>query len=275
MSAKCFSFEVGDFDCTVLLDGASLMGRERILKRFKDATEVEYRQAYADIGQKLEDADTSFNVLVIHTGQETILVDTGEGGKPYGGYLLESMQLAGIPPEAITLVILTHSDGDHVQGLLTDDQKPMFPNARYVISKVEMAFWYSRLEETAVDQRPIIAMMEQKGLRLIDMDEQIVPGIVAVPLPGHKPGQIGLLITSANEMLLHLADVLHSPMQFAHPEWSASFDRDTRVSVPVRQQMLARAADNKLLTLFYHLTFPGLGYIKRAEKGFLWSPLEA
>jgi glyoxylase-like metal-dependent hydrolase (beta-lactamase superfamily II) len=270
MSAKSYSFKVGSADCTVLLDGVSVLGTEGVVKRYPAASEADYRQAYADIGLSLDEADSSFNVFAAKIGDEFVLVDTGMGGRPSGGYLPESMRLAGIAPEAITLVVITHAHGDHVLGLLTDSNEPVFPKATYVISKEEMVFWQRRIDGELADQRPIVTMMEAKGLRLIDMDEAILPGMTAVPIPGHTPGQIGLLIESDGERLLHLADLLHSPMQFAHPEWSASFDVDTSVSVPTRREALGRAAAENMLTLFYHLTFPGLGRVKPAKKGFIW-----
>ena len=107
------------------------------------------------------------------------------------------------------------------------------------------------------------------------MDEQIIPGMTAVPIPGHTPGQIAVLVESDQEQLMHMADLLHSPMQFAHPEWSASFDADTTLSVPTRRAALGRAADEHMLTLFYHLTFPGLGRVKQAATGFTWDRLAA
>jgi glyoxylase-like metal-dependent hydrolase (beta-lactamase superfamily II) len=116
--------------------------------------------------------------------------------------------------------------------------------------------------------------MRARGLRVITMDETILPGLTAVPIPGHTPGQIGLLFESDGQKLLHLVDLLHSPMQFAHPEWSAVFDADTRVSVPTRRHALGRAADDHLLTFFYHLDFPGLGRVQRAGQGFTWQPLD-
>jgi glyoxylase-like metal-dependent hydrolase (beta-lactamase superfamily II) len=273
MSAKSYAFKVGNIECAVLLDGASVLGVERIVRRFPEATEAEYRRAYADMRLSLDTSDSSFNILVAKIGAETVLVDTGEGGRPNGGHLLESMRLAGIAPEAITLVVITHADGDHVQGCLSDDNEPVFPHATYVISKEELAFWQGRIAEGEVDHGPIVTMMEAQGLRVIDMDEQILPGMTAVPLAGHTPGHIAVLVESGNEQLLHLADLIHSPMQFAHPEWSPTFDVDTSSSVPTRRAALGRAADANMLTLFYHLTFPGLGWVKRAEKGFRWEPL--
>lgn len=274
MSAKKYSFQVGNIACTVLLDGASIIGKNKIVERFPEATEADYRQAYADIGLSLDEADSSFNILMIKIGEETILVDAGEAGKPNGGDLLESMRLANIEPNAITLVVLTHSHGDHVLGLLSDDNQAVFPNASYIISKEEMLFWQTRIDNNLADQRPIITMMKEKGLRLIDMNEQITQGLTAVPIIGHTPGQIALLIESENEKLLHLADLLHSPMQFAHPEWSAYFDADTNTSVPTRRDALKYAAAENIQAFFYHLTFPGLGRVKHAEKGFTWDALE-
>jgi len=272
MSGKFHSFQVGGVECTVLFDGSSVIEIERFLRRFPDATEAEYRQAYAEIGLSLAEADSSFNVLLVQIGEETILVDAGEGGQPQGGHLLESMKSADIKPDNITLVVITHSHGDHVLGLLADNQ-PVFPNARYVISNEELAFWQGRIEDGLSDQRRIINMMKEKGLRCIQMNECIIPGMTAFSIPGHTPGQIGLLIESDGEQLFHLADLLHSPMQFAYPEWSAYFDVDTSLSVPTRKEALGHTADENTLTLFYHLTFPGLGWVQRAKQGFIWKPL--
>jgi glyoxylase-like metal-dependent hydrolase (beta-lactamase superfamily II) len=161
-----------------------------------------------------------------------------------------------------------------VLGLISRANEPVFRHATYVISKEELAFWQGRIADGAADQRPIVTMMKAQGLRLIDMHEQFIPGMTAVPIPGHTPGQIAVLVESEHEQLMTMADLLHSPMQFAHPEWSASFDADTSISVPTRRAALGRAADENLLTLFYHLTFPGLGRVKHAAKGFTWEPLQ-
>lgn len=274
--AKSYAFKVGEIECSVLLDGASLLTLERFMGRFPDGTEEDYRQAFAEIGLKLEEASSSMNILLAKIGDETILVDTGEGQddtRP-GGALLESMKLAGISPDDITLVVITHSHGDHVLGLLTAEGEPTFPNATYVISIEEMAFWQGRIERGLLDQQAIIDMMKSKGLRHIEMDAEIMPGLRALPLPGHTPGQIGLQFESGSERLLHLADLLHSPMQFTHPEWSPKFDADTNQSVPTRREALGKAADGDSLVMFYHLTFPGLGRVRRRDMAFIWMPLE-
>lgn len=273
MSARNYSFRVGSAECAVLLDGVTHLGAVGIVDRFPEGSEADYRQAYADAGFSLDEAESLFNILVAKIGGETILVDTGQGGKPSGGHLPDSLQLAGLAPQDITLVVITHTHGDHVMGLLSDDAQPVFPNATYVISNDELAFWQGRMASLAGNDQ-ILAMMDSQGLRQIDMDEEIMAGMTAVPIPGHTPGQIGLLFESEGEKLLHLADLLHSPMQFAHPEWSPRFDDDASVAVPSRRKALAHAADENTLALFYHLSFPGLGHITRAEQAFAWHPTQ-
>jgi glyoxylase-like metal-dependent hydrolase (beta-lactamase superfamily II) len=266
---KHYIFSIGRIECTMLCDAHTVIGAARMMKRFPHIPEADMRQAYADLGLSLDEADTSMNILLLKIGSETVLVDAGEGGRPYGGELCASLDAAGIAPEAITTVIITHSHGDHVLGLMTDDAL-MFPNARYVISAIEMDYWRTRLAGDKADQRPLVEKIEVAGLRLIAMDEGILSGVTAVPLSGHTPGQIGLLIESDGARLLHLADVLHNPAQFAHPAWSPWFDADTNLSVPTRLAALNKAADHDLLTLFYHLTFPGLGRVRRTQAGYRW-----
>lgn len=274
MGAQSYLFSIGDIEAAVLLDGATIIGAPGILKRFRDGTETDYRRAYEEIGGSLDEAVSSLNVLLLRVGDELVLVDSGEGGDPRGGELPAALREIGVEPEEVTTVILTHSHGDHMLGLLSPTGAATFPRARYIMTSEEFTFWGGRIERDLAAQRPILEMIEARGLREIGMDEEILPGLTAVPLPGHTPGQIGLMIESRGERLLHLADLIHSPMQFAHPEWSPTFDVDMRVSVPTRRAGLARAADDGTLSFLYHLPFPGLGRVTRAGRAFGWIALE-
>lgn len=265
MSAAFYSFHLGDFKCTVLRDGILFQGRERILKRYVGGTEAAYEQAFTDLGLNIDEAETSYNVLVVDTGSERVMVDAGQRR-----LLVESLALAGMTPEQITLIVLTHTHVDHVYGLLTDEAAPVFPNARFVISDMELAFWQARIDGGQVDDGAILAMMRAQGLTVIHMDAEILPGLRAIPIPGHTPGQIGLEITSGGETLIHLADVLHSPIQFAHPEWSPSFDADMNQSVPTRKAALGRVASDGARALFYHMAFPGVGRVQELNGGYVW-----
>lgn len=273
MIVQSYPFQVGGISCLIVLDGVSALGVEGILKRFPESTEAAYRKAYQAVGLSLDEAKSYFNILLARISGETVLVDAGQGGRPRGGQLPEGLRIAGIDPAEVSLVVITHAHVDHVWGLVSPDNTPVFPNARYVLSEVELSFWKKRIESSAGDQAPLVSLLESQGLELIPMDAPILPGLSAVPLPGHTPGQIGIVIESEGQSLWHMADLLHSPMQFAHPEWSPTFDADAHLAAISRRAALSQAAERGALTLFYHLSYPGLGRVKRAAQGFLWEPL--
>lgn len=273
MTIRPYPFQVGDISCLILLDGVSLLGAEGILKRFPDAAESDYRRAYQEAGFSLDEARSWLNILLVKMGGKTVLIDAGQGGRPRGGQLPEGLKMAGIDPAEVSLVVITHAHVDHVWGLVSADNTPVFPNARYVLSETEMSSWRKHIESSAGEQAPLVELLEDRGFELIPMDAPILPGLSAVPLPGHTPGQIGIALESRGQSLRHMADLLHSPMQFAHPEWSPTFDTDNHLSVISRRTALAQAAESDVLTMFYHLNFPGLGRVKRAAHGFIWEPL--
>jgi hypothetical protein len=68
-------------------------------------------------------------------------------------------------------------------------------------------------------------------------------------------------------------DAIHFLVQLDDLSWSPTFDADTSVSVPTRRALLARAADERLLTLAYHFGYPGLGYFARKGEQFTWQPV--
>src|SRR5258708_15103158 len=64
------------------------------------------------------------NPLVVDTGRERILVDTGFGekiGPPFGSFpgLEENLRRAGITLESIDLVVISHCHLDHIGGFVT------------------------------------------------------------------------------------------------------------------------------------------------------------
>lgn len=265
-------FTIGSMRAAVLRDGVFTQGADGLARRFPAAGEAALRAAYAAVGLSLDEAASSFNVLLLCPGDEHVLIDAGEGGRPKGGALGAGLAALGIAPEAITRIILTHTHGDHVLGLLTPEGGLAFPNARCTISAPELAFWEARLESGPPEQRALLALLRARGLEAVAMDAPLGPGLRAWPLPGHTPGQIGVLIEADGQRLLHAADALHSPAQFAHPDWSPTYDADPLAAAHMRRALLARAADERLPLLFYHLGFPGLGRVERAGAAFAWRP---
>ena len=76
---------------------------------------------------------------MINTGSKLVAIDTGLGLGTYEqskgavGQYHANLQAAGIDRNAVDVVIISHFHGDHINGLIGPDNKPMFPNAEVMV----------------------------------------------------------------------------------------------------------------------------------------------
>src|SRR6185437_10619591 len=158
---------------------------------------------------------------------------------------------------------------DHVEGNTDGHGNPTFPNARYIMSEIE---WSSHAADPSkIDQAQLLSIADR--FEQIAMDAEIVPGIRAIPAPGHSPGQIALSVESDGDALLQAADTFHHPLELMHPEWYFAFESDPEATVGTRRQLCDLAARQQLLVMPYHLPFPGLGHIVADGDHWLWQRL--
>lgn len=222
------------------------------------------------------------NVALVKTGDEYVLIDAGSGDRweLTAGKLADSLEAAGIKPEQIGKVVLTHAHPDHIWGLVDEFDDLRFPRAQYVVATREFDFWTmgeaakltGPVEGIAAGARRIFKRIESRSIRIRPGDE-VAPGIVALDTAGHTPGHISLLITSGREQLLVTADaVQNAHVAFAHPEWHPRADMDGNRAAKCRRQLLDMAATENLRVLCYHIPFPGLGRVERKGLAFTWLP---
>lgn len=262
-----FNFRLGDFACTVLREGSSKGSADWI---FAHAPADELTGALAAAGIAADNVPLSMNVLLVKAGSELVLVDTGIGAgiRPTAGLLLEHLAEVHVTPDQITTIIITHGDRDHIGGLLTQDGRFIYPNARLFISQEEWDYIMNGGEEQK-DKQAILTSLTDRFTR-ISGETEVLPGFTMLPAPGHKPGHYALLIESAGERLLHIADAAHTTLHFAHPDWSPQVDVDVPTAITTRKSLLERAANDKLLVLAYHMPFPGLGSVAHAGETYQW-----
>ncbi|MDR1959144.1 MAG: MBL fold metallo-hydrolase [Planctomycetaceae bacterium] len=210
---------------------------------------------------------SSFNVFVVKKGETVILIDTGVGGQ-----MLERLKEAGIPPEKVNAVFLTHTHGDHVGGLLRGGTA-VFPNASLWISASEWKFWKESNPSQA--EKSAKAYGEPKIIPQEEKTPLVLPEVTAFNIAGHTPGHTGFLITSGDVKIAVVADLLHSSaIQFADPGINARYDRDGKAASEVRRKWMKRAAEEGLFFAASHVPFPGVGKVETVENGFRFTPVK-
>ena len=275
-----FPFTVGKMKCIALLDALVEYPVEALVARVNpDDSEP----SLTEYGLKRDGKFTSPYVsLLIQAGSQYVLVDTGYGDlwEP-GGNLLGCLQEAGVEPEQIDVVIISHAHGDHVGGNTGKDGRIQFPNARWMMAREEWDFW-TNLEnindpfDKGVVERKLLPISER--VQFVQGESEIVPGVFTLPLPGHTPGHLAIAIRSEGQELFYTADTMLHPIHVDHPDWCASewADMNCEGVVQSRRALYDRAASRNALVFAFHFNpFPGLGHIERLGEGWRWVPIEA
>jgi len=287
MTSDIYRFRVGTSQCIAVSDGTFAYPDQSF---FVNAPRKRLEQVFREHEVQQGAITTPWTCLFIDTGQQRVLVDTGGG--PVGasmvpsiGKLLPNLQAEGIAFGGIDIVILTHGHPDHIGGNTDSEGKPTFPKARYVMWKDEWEFWMSEpnLAQLEVDEdlKQLMLMVARNNLPpirgqldLVDHETEIVPGIHAVPAPGHTPGHMVVIISSGSEQLFCISDVALHPIHLEQPTWYPAFDLVREQAMATRRRLMNRAATEKALVLGFHFPFPGLGHVIQKRRGWQWQPIE-
>lgn len=276
-----YRMALGDWQITAVSDGTVTVPFDKLLTDISPQA-LQQRMAQANLPVQ---AETSINAFVINTGKQLILVDSGAGDlfAQAGGHLPENLRAAGIAPEAIDMVLLTHIHGDHSGGLQRDG-KPVFPNATVRVDKRDVDFWLNPAHEKEVEesQRHTFAESERSLRPVIDAGKlstfhaptQIIPGIEALSASGHTPGSVIYRVTRGGKTLMLWGDIIHAhPVQLPQPKVAIHFDVDRAKAVATREKVLAQVAQEGDWVAAAHIAFPGIGKIMKADTGYRWVPI--
>ncbi|MBX9739382.1 MAG: MBL fold metallo-hydrolase [Beijerinckiaceae bacterium] len=283
-----YHHRIGDISVTQIVDGARTIPLADGFVRNASRDQIN-----AALGQAYMPANSMtlvYNPMVVTTAGKRVLIDTGNGPDPKGavGQLLPNMMAAGIDPNTIDIVLLTHFHGDHVNGVLKADGSLAFPNAEILVPSAEWAFWMddgnlSRAPEGGVKQTFVNVRRVFKGLdRRItryEMDKEVAAGLTPFATFGHTPGHASLSLQSGNARLLIQADVTNHPALFVrNPGWHAGFDMDGPKAEETRRRLYDRAVADKVLIAGFHYPFPSLGYAEKDGDGYrvvpvAWNPV--
>ncbi len=244
--------------------------------------------------------------LVRHEGL-TLLIDTGAGAAkdrpalkvlhqlhpPY----LPRLAQAGVEPEEVDFVLLTHLHADHVgwnTRRVDGDWVPTFPNATVICSDREWRYGealsdgddakVAHLREEAGLGEPIriptpgvfddsLRPLEAAGrLKRIAIDgEEVLPGVRFIAAPGHSIDHAAIQIVSGGEAALFGGDILHHPLEIYEPELLSMFCEFPDAARRSRRAVLASAADSQAIYFSSHFPMSSAGRISQGAAGYEWS----
>ena len=277
-----YRFTVGDVRVTALSDGSVPIDLHALL-RGTSQTEVDAMLARSFLTNPVE---VSINAFLLEFDGHKVLVDTGVGdlfGPGNGGRLPEALALAGVTPDQITDILLSHIHADHSGGLVRGG-KIMFRKATVHVGKADLDFFLDKAnaKRTGYDVHHFdqgIAMVkpyvDAGKVRAFAVSGEILPGITAELHPGHTPGTAFYTLSSRGARLVFIGDTIHAAaVQFPRPDVTLTFDQDQPKARAVREQAFSAFASDRILVAAPHLAFPGVGHVARDGTGYGWIPIE-
>jgi glyoxylase-like metal-dependent hydrolase (beta-lactamase superfamily II) len=266
------TFQVGEIRCTLLNDGLYDYPSNLIFSNVPvEERDKELQARHEPTGH----VTSPFSCLLVDTGRNKVLIDTGIGNVPTAGNLMRQLAAAGLQPADVDTVVLTHAHPDHIGGVLDGNGDPAFPNARYVMNKTEWDFWTSDLIDITCMSIPdemksyLISTARtnlpplEDCIDLLEKDSEIVPGVHSYAAPGHTVGHMAVFISSGSDTLLHLVDTVLHPILLENPSWQTAFDLNHDRSAVSRRALADLAAADRLPIIAYHFPFPGFGHLTR------------
>jgi len=223
---------------------------------------------------------SGLNSIVVRTGDHTVLIETGIGNKMpdrmvkiYGqpAKLLDNLSAAGFSPDDFDIVINTHLHFDHC-GWNTirrgDTFVATFPKARYYVQEGEWQHGRRQLERDAIsyispNYDPLLASGQMK---LLQGDQEIVPGIAVKVFPGHTRHMQAVIVRSGGQTACYISDLIPTS---AHLDltWVMAFDLFPLETIESRKTYYSAAASEKWLTMFTHDPDLPWAYVEMDEKG--------
>ena len=224
----------------------------------------------------------SIHALLVEAPGLRLVVDTCVGNdkprgltgrQPLATKFLEAFVEAGWTRDSVDAVICTHMHVDHVgwNTMLVDGKfVPTFPNARYLLGRIEFEHWSAEGDE---EQQAILADSVQPILdaglaEFVGLDHVVSANVRLVPTTGHTPGHVSVMIESEGQTAVITGDMSHHPCQMAHPDWSPLFDSDKKAAAVTRARMFAEWADAEHLVIGTHYAAPTAGHVRRDGAAF-------
>lgn len=227
--------------------------------------------------------------LLIEHEDGPILIDTGAGNKEdakfldiYGienagaesrTMLEDGLKAAGFSTDDVRMVINSHLHFDHAGGNTFRDTaglvRPTFGSANYVIQRKELEYATHTNERTAASYFPHNweSIRRAGQIHLVDGHTDLLEGITLLPSPGHTPHHQCILMQSAGEKALYLADLCPTAAHLPLP-WIMGYDVEPLVTLESKRRLFKRALDEQWLLVFEHDATVAWGHLQHDGKNY-------
>ena len=279
--------QLGSLQITRALEMVMPFDRQAFFPEQSEADWAPHRHWLEPNAMDPQTGDLQFPVqsYVVKTSHHTILIDTCVGNhkarpnrpawhmKSDGDYM-EALSTAGLSVDDIDYVMCTHLHSDHIgwNTRLQDGRwVPTFPNARYVFSDKELAAWrdvgHDKFARTPYEDS-VLPIEEAGRCDLVKNDFALDDEVWLEPTPGHTPDHVAVHLKSGNAEAVMSGDLMHSPVQCAHPEWTPWPDWDPAIAKKTRRAFLERYCETDTLICTAHFPLPSAGRILRDGDAF-------
>ena len=224
-----------------------------------------------------------FQSYIVQTPHHTILVDSCIGNDkdrpqypPFHNRTddtwMRGLAAIGLTVADIDFVMCTHLHIDHVgwnTRLENGRWAPTFPNARYLFSAKELAYWTERNAVTplAYIQDSVLPIVEAKRCDLVASDHALDDHVRLLPTPGHTPDHFAVQLGRGAVAVL-TGDLIHSPLQARYPALSIAADYDPVQAAATRRRFLETCCEANTLCCFAHFPSPSRAVVKPWQDGF-------
>ncbi len=223
----------------------------------------------------------SSRLLLIEQDDRKILIDTGMGSKRVDKYyqfkylqdsnnLVDSMKAAGVTPDQITDVIITHLHDDHVGGATYYDGEELklyFANATHWVSKAQWnwAINPNKREAGTYFKDNFIPIEEAGKIKFVEEEGEYIPNIYFRIYNGHTMGNIIPVVTYNDKQIAYMGDFIPYVAALPLPFISAT-DVQPLLSLSEKEDFLNEASDNNIYLYFQHDYYNELCTVQRSSK---------
>ncbi len=259
------SVTVGNVELVSVYDGYQIRPAQM---PFPDTTLEQWRE-FPGVLSADDEISFRFGSVVVRSGGKLVLVDTGMHAPD--GVLLEDLQRKGVDRSEIELVVITHIHPDHVGWNLVDG-KPTFPKARYLVPRKDWDYWTDPVVMQNAEHvtNQVLPLADLNVLDLIDDEYKVTDELTTVPTPGHTPGHISIVVSSAGERAYILGDVAHNIAQAHYTDWCPIFDSNPDLARVTRHSVLDKLEAEGTLVSAGHFPDPGFGRFVRVAGRRQW-----